>query len=600
MADEGGIDAVFEDLAALEPQSALQVVTRWLERYKLDQVASALSEAALNDEKLLGNYAPHTKVASGVNSTQPPTQPVTSAKAPTAEALPVPGTSSRPAKLYDAEGVDPSKLPEALLVKPDPVFHGERDERKREAAALFDFSMQVHYDPLTSGLESETHFRVEEKQVIAGRYVVIQYLGSGTFCHTVQCEDLRGVGRHRFVCVKISKNTKDIFDQNLWEVKLLKLLASKMGPEEGERLPELLNVFYYRETLFIVYELLRDNLYHIYKYIEECKLPQYFTVDRLRAVAKQCLLTLEALHRFDVIHCDLKPENILICSLASCKIKVIDYGNAYLHQDQRCSYVQSRAYRAPEVVLGLPYSPKVDLWSLGCILMELFTGKLLFDNRSVQALLVSHMAVLGPLPKSMLREGALTEHYFTDLSETAQMKNGLVGKHDGRLCRLKPRKTTVAQILSVHGCNDAELVSFINTLMQLDPKERPSATAALKHPWLQREAACEPYRLTEADTQGEAGMRLLAKYTSLNNVATEVRGMTSGSGLANMEEENPGPATPQAFREQCYLNRERLEKKRARKSGASRLVSSSEMPGLEQMVITPPMPSGMEKKKSIS
>ena len=80
-----------------------------------------------------------------------------------------------------------------------------------------------------------------------------------------------------------------------------------------------------------------------------------------------------------------KPENILMESLATCKIKVIDYGNAYLHHDQRCSYVQSRAYRAPEVVLGLPYSPKVDMWSLGCILMELFTGKLLFDNRSVQA-----------------------------------------------------------------------------------------------------------------------------------------------------------------------------------------------------------------------
>ena len=55
-------------------------------------------------------------------------------------------------------------------------------------------------------------------QIIAGRYVVIQYLGSGTFCHTVQCEDLKGSGTHRFVCVKVSKNTKDIFDQNLWEV----------------------------------------------------------------------------------------------------------------------------------------------------------------------------------------------------------------------------------------------------------------------------------------------------------------------------------------------------------------------------------------------
>ena len=74
------------------------------------------------------------------------------------------------------------------------------------------------FDPLTSQLETESHFKVEEKQIIAGRYLVIQYLGSGTFCHTVQCEDLKGEGAHRFVCVKISKNTKDILDQNLWEV----------------------------------------------------------------------------------------------------------------------------------------------------------------------------------------------------------------------------------------------------------------------------------------------------------------------------------------------------------------------------------------------
>ena len=126
--------------------------------------------------------------------------------------------------------------------------------------------------------------------------------------------------------------------------------------------------------------------------------------------------------------------------------------------------------------------------------------------------------------------------------------------------------------------------------MQLDPKERPSATTALKHPWLQRETACEPYTLTEADTKGEAGLRLLAKYTSLNNVAEAGgRGFASGSGLANMEEEMPGPATPQAFREQCYLNRERLEKKRARKSGSSKLGGGSgEMPNLDHMVISSP------------
>ena len=77
---------------------------------------------------------------------------------------------------------------------------------------------QVIFDPLTSGLEAESGFRPEAKQIIAGRYVVIQYLGAGMFCHTVQCEDLKGEGAHRFVCVKISKKSKNVLDQNLWEV----------------------------------------------------------------------------------------------------------------------------------------------------------------------------------------------------------------------------------------------------------------------------------------------------------------------------------------------------------------------------------------------
>lgn len=595
-AEPKGAGAVADDLRALPPDAAIHVINQWLEAHSLNRTSTSFSEEVLSDARLAGvpRVVPTQPTAATPSAPADKSQVGT---APTAEALPVPGTSSRPSKLYDVESVNASGIPEALLIKPEPIFHGERDERKREASQLYEFTMQVHFDPLTSGLESETHFRVEERQVIAGRYVVIQYLGSGTFCHTVQCEDLRGAGRNRFVCVKISKNTKDIFDQNLWEVKLLKLLRSKMDPSEVDRLPELLNVFYFRETLFIVYELLRDNLYHIYKYIEECKLPRYFTMERLQQVAKQCLLTLSSLHEHEVIHCDLKPENILISSLTHCKIKVIDYGNAYLHQDQRCSYVQSRAYRAPEVVLGLPYSPKVDIWSLGCILMELFTGRLLFDNRSVQALLASHVAVLGPLPKRLLSEGSLTEHYFAETSESAQLKNGLVGKHDGRLCRLRPRKTSLGALLAQHGCTDATVVSFVSSLMRADPKERPSAAEAIQHPWLLNVqlGAATPYSLNEADTMGEAGVRLRKKYTSLNDLHGLDETPDEADRMLRQEEEMPGPATPTAFREQCYLDRERLEKKRVREARKTASLSSSRLnsntaempspPSLDQMVI---------------
>lgn len=81
------------------------------------------------------------------------------------------------------------------------------------------------------------------------------------------------------------------------------------------------------------------------------------------------------LHNLGIIHCDLKPENILIKSYRRCEIKVIDLGSSCFQSDSLSLYVQSRSYRAPEVILGLPYDTKIDLWSLGCILGELCSGE---------------------------------------------------------------------------------------------------------------------------------------------------------------------------------------------------------------------------------
>lgn len=60
-------------------------------------------------------------------------------------------------------------------------------------------------------------------------------------------------------------------------------------------------------------------------------------------------------------------------------MKVIDLGSSCFITDQLSSYVQSRSYRAPEVILGLPYDHKIDVWSLGCILAELSSGYVLFQ-----------------------------------------------------------------------------------------------------------------------------------------------------------------------------------------------------------------------------
>ena len=72
--------------------------------------------------------------------------------------------------------------------------------------------------------------------------------------------------------------------------------------------------FYFKEHLFLVTELLRDNLYEFYKYNRESGDELYFTIDRLKKVTRQILVALEYIHQLGLIHCDLKPENILIKS----------------------------------------------------------------------------------------------------------------------------------------------------------------------------------------------------------------------------------------------------------------------------------------------
>ena len=65
-------------------------------------------------------------------------------------------------------------------------------------------------------------------------------------------------------------------------------------------------------------------------------------------------------------------------------MKLIDYGSSCFITDAPTSYIQSRSYRAPEVILGLPFGPKIDVWSLGCILAELASGRVLCANDSIQ------------------------------------------------------------------------------------------------------------------------------------------------------------------------------------------------------------------------
>ncbi|XP_057460255.1 uncharacterized protein LOC130750669 isoform X3 [Actinidia eriantha] len=241
---------------------------------------------------------------------------------------------------------------------------------KAQEEEFENFNLKIVHRKNRTGFEEDKNFHVVLNSVIAGRYHVTEYLGSAAFSKAIQAHDLH-TGMD--VCVKIIKNNKDFFDQSLDEIKLLKFV-NKHDPADKYHILRLYDYFYYREHLLIVCELLKANLYEFHKFNRESGGEVYFTMPRLQSITIQCLEALQFLHGLGLIHCDLKPENILVKSYSRCEVKVIDLGSSCFETDHLCSYVQSRSYRAPEVILGLPYDKKIDIWSLGCILAELCTG----------------------------------------------------------------------------------------------------------------------------------------------------------------------------------------------------------------------------------
>lgn len=291
------------------------------------------------------------------------------------------------------------------------------------------------------------------------RFEILELLGSGTFGTVVKCIDHE---KSEQVAVKILKNESIILESGKNEIKLLDLLQ-KTDATESNIVKKKEN-FWFRGHICIVFELLSIDLYDFIKKNHF----QGVHINFAKRIIVQVLIALKCAHSLNITHCDIKPENILLKKETRSSIKLIDFGSAYKPGGEKFDYIQTRFYRAPEVILMSPWNEKIDIWSVGCLLMELITGWPLFTGSSETEVFYNMVKILGPPPNEVLNRGKNSEKLNPD---HLKIKENLFNLH----------KYSIDYILE--GQNK-QLIEFVKNCLHWDDKLRFSAEAALAHAWI--------------------------------------------------------------------------------------------------------------------
>ncbi|XP_055717153.1 homeodomain-interacting protein kinase 3 isoform X4 [Salvelinus fontinalis] len=243
-------------------------------------------------------------------------------------------------------------------------------------------------------------------------YEVLDFLGRGTFGQVVKCWK-RGTGE--VVAVKILKNHPSYARQGQIEVGILARLSGENADEHN--LVRAFECFQHRSHTCLVFEMLEQNLYDFLKQNKFSPLP----LKVIRPVLQQVATALKKLKTMGLIHADLKPENIMLVDPVRqpYRVKVIDFGSASHVSKAVCStYLQSRYYRAPEIILGLPFCEAIDMWSLGCVIAELFLGWPLYPG-ALEYDQIRYVSQTQGLPgEHLLNVGTKTARFFCRESDS--------------------------------------------------------------------------------------------------------------------------------------------------------------------------------------
>ncbi|KAM8741758.1 dual specificity protein kinase CLK4-like isoform 1-T2 [Acanthopagrus schlegelii] len=320
------------------------------------------------------------------------------------------------------------------------------------------------------------------------RYEVISTLGEGAFGKVVECIDR---DKDERVAVKIVRNIDSFSEVARSEISVLQEINS-LDDDNRFACVRMLDWFEHGGHVCIVFELLGISTFEFLLQNDFLS----FSVEQIRHMAFQIFRAVCFLHRNKLTHTDLKPENILFVSsdydlvyneetkckqkkLRSLDVKVVDFGTATFDHDHHESLVSTRQYRAPEVILDLGWSQSCDVWSLGCVLMEFFLGRVLFMTHDSREHLAMMEKVLGPIPPHLLKKTS-KKHYVHN-ERLNWDEQGSSGDYIRKHC--KPLK----QFMQRASEEERQLFDLLSCMLEYDVCRRITLEEALWHPFFSPE-----------------------------------------------------------------------------------------------------------------
>ncbi|EDO33758.1 predicted protein [Nematostella vectensis] len=384
----------------------------------------------------------------------------------------------------------------------DRFRHHHYRERSRSSERSTHRRRHRHHNDVTDGYSIYTRSHAEERcystsrddedghliyhkgDQLHSRYEVHCLLGEGTFGKVLECYDKK---TGDVVAVKVIKNIEKYREAAKLEIKVLEKINQKN--RYGKSLCiKMLDWFNHHGHMCLVFEkmglsvfdFMKDNNYEPYP------------LDQVRHISYQLIVAVKFLHEMKLTHTDLKPENMLFVNsdcdvfynkdtkqdqryVKSSHMRLIDFGSATFEHEHHSTTVSTRHYRAPEVILELGWSYPCDIWSIGCIMFELYTGFTLFQTHENREHLAMMERIIGPIPSDFAKKSRKTKYFYKGKLEWDEKSSS--GKYVRENC--KPLKKYMLSDSEGHQL----FFNLLDYLLEYDPEKRITAKEAMQHPF---------------------------------------------------------------------------------------------------------------------